>query len=167
MGYTTQLFIALVYKTGTKSMLRQSSSTLVKYVNYLIVISININENCRREKICQKEKQGEKRCRKFISQNSFTHLFNIQMTKFINTQPSIYGVIVYILLCHGSLNYCPVNIFDYWLALYHGLASRFAIKTTQALIDMCHNDARVRFVYNRRRCATKVKMSHASAIKLQ
>ena len=47
MGYTTQLFIALVYKTGTKLMLRQSSSTLVKYVNYLIVISININENCR------------------------------------------------------------------------------------------------------------------------
>ena len=67
------------------------------------------------------------------------------------TQPSIYGVIVYFLLCHGSLNYCPVNIFDYWLALYHGLASRFAVKTTQALIDMCHNDARVRFVYNRRR----------------
>ena len=60
MGYTTQLFIALIYKTGTKSMLRQSSSTQVKYVNYLIVISININENCRREKICQKEKQGEK-----------------------------------------------------------------------------------------------------------
>ena len=111
MGYTTQLFIALVYKTGTKSMLRQSSSTLVKYVNYLIVISININENCRREQICQKEKQGEKRCRKFISQNSFTHLFNIQMTKFI------YYPTVYIrsnclfLLCHGSLNYCPVNTF--------------------------------------------------------
>ena len=59
MGYTTQLFIALLYKTGTKSMLRQSSSTLVKYVNYLIVISININENCRREKTCQKEKQGK------------------------------------------------------------------------------------------------------------
>ena len=60
MGYTTQLFIALVYKTGTKLMLRQSSSTLVKYVKYLIVISINIDENCRREKICQKEKQEEK-----------------------------------------------------------------------------------------------------------
>ena len=89
MGYTTQLFIALVYKTGTKSMLRQSSSTLVKYVNYLIVISININENCRREKNCQKEKQGGKRCRKFISQNSFTHLFNIQMTKFIY-YPTVY-----------------------------------------------------------------------------
>ena len=32
MGYTTQLLIATVYKTGTKLMLRQSSSTLVKYV---------------------------------------------------------------------------------------------------------------------------------------
>ena len=29
MGYTTQLLIALVYKTDTKLMLRQSSSTLV------------------------------------------------------------------------------------------------------------------------------------------
>ena len=47
MGYTTQLHIALVYKTGTKLMRRQSSSTLVKYVNYLIVIPINIKENCR------------------------------------------------------------------------------------------------------------------------
>ena len=50
MGYKTQLLIALVYKTGTKLNLRQSSSTLVKYVNYLIVISININENCRRKR---------------------------------------------------------------------------------------------------------------------
>ena len=44
IGYTTQLPIALVYKTGTKLMLRQSSSTLVKYVKYLIVISINIKD---------------------------------------------------------------------------------------------------------------------------
>ena len=44
------------------------------------------------------------------------------------TQPSIYGVIVYFLLCHESLNYWPVNIFDYWLALYHGLVSHFAVK---------------------------------------
>ena len=29
------------------------------------------------------------------------------------TQASIYGVIVYFLLCHESLNSCPVNIFDY------------------------------------------------------
>ena len=36
MEYTTQLLIALVYKTGTKLMLRHSSTTLVKYVNYLI-----------------------------------------------------------------------------------------------------------------------------------
>ena len=44
MGMHTQLLIALEYKTGTKLMLRQSSSTLFKYVNYLIVMSINNNE---------------------------------------------------------------------------------------------------------------------------
>ena len=32
MGYITQLLIALVYKIGTKLILRQSSSTLVKYI---------------------------------------------------------------------------------------------------------------------------------------
>ena len=83
MGYTTQLFIALVYKTGTKLMLRQSSSTLVKYLNDLIVISINISENCRGKRKCVKKKNKGKRRGKLISQNSFTHLFNIQMTKFI------------------------------------------------------------------------------------
>ena len=61
IGYTTQLFIALVYKTGTKLMLRQSSSTLVKYVNYLIVISINISENCRsKRKFVKKKNKGKK-----------------------------------------------------------------------------------------------------------
>ena len=79
MGYTTQLFIALVYNTGTNLMLRQSSSTLVKYVNYLIVIFI-INENCRSKRKFVKRKNQEKRCDKLTSQNSFTHLFNIIMT---------------------------------------------------------------------------------------
>ena len=60
MGYTTQPLIALVYKTGTKLMLRQSSSTLVKYVNYLIVISININENCRSKRKFVKRKKQKK-----------------------------------------------------------------------------------------------------------
>ena len=60
MGYTTQLLIALVYKTGTKLMLRQSSS-LVKFVNYLIVISININESCRsKRKFLKKKNKGKK-----------------------------------------------------------------------------------------------------------
>ena len=60
MGYTT-LLIALVYKTGAKLMLRQSSSALVTYVNYLIVISININENCRsKRKFVKKKKKGKK-----------------------------------------------------------------------------------------------------------
>ena len=61
MGYTTQLLIALVCKTGTKLMLRQSSSTLVKYVNYLIVISININENCRSKRKFVKRKTRKKK----------------------------------------------------------------------------------------------------------
>ena len=56
MGYATQLLIALLYLTGTKLMLRQSSSTLVIYVNYLIVISININENCQKKKKKKKKK---------------------------------------------------------------------------------------------------------------
>ena len=60
MGYTTLLLIALVYKTGTKLMLRQSS-TLVEYVNYLIVISINIIENCRSKRKFVKRKNQEKR----------------------------------------------------------------------------------------------------------
>ena len=76
MGYITGLLIALVYKTGTKLMLRQISSTLVKYVNHLIVISINFNENEVRENL-SKRKPREKRCGKLISQKSFTHLFNI------------------------------------------------------------------------------------------
>ena len=79
MGYTTQLLIALVYKTGTKLMLKQSSSALVKYVNYIIVIAININENCRSKRKFVRKKNNEKNRRgKLISQVSFTHLFNIQ-----------------------------------------------------------------------------------------
>ena len=35
-----------------------------------------------------------------------------------------------------------VNKFDYWLALYNGLVTRFPVKNTQALIDMRDNDAR-------------------------
>ena len=64
-------------------MLRQSSSALVIYVNYLIVISININENCRSKRKFVKKKNKGKMCGKLISQNSFTNLFNIQMTIFI------------------------------------------------------------------------------------
>ena len=33
------------------------------------------------------------------------------------------------------------NKFDYRLVLYHGLVTRFAVKNTQALIDMRDNDA--------------------------
>ena len=60
----------------------------------------------------------------------------------IITQPSIYKVIVYFLLCHESVNYWPVNKFDFWLALYHGLVTSFPVKNMQALIDMSDNDGR-------------------------
>ena len=64
-------------------MLRQSSSTLLIYVNYLIVISININENCRsKRKLVKKKTKGKKRG-KLITQNSFTHLFNIDNNDYI------------------------------------------------------------------------------------
>ena len=69
IGYTTQLLIALVYKIGTRLMLRQSSSTLVKYVNYLIGISININEKCR-----SKRKFVKKKTRKKGVVNSYMYL---------------------------------------------------------------------------------------------
>ena len=36
----------------------------------------------------------------------------------------------------------PVNKYDYRLALYHGLVSRFPVKNTQALIIMRDDDAR-------------------------
>ena len=36
----------------------------------------------------------------------------------------------------------PVNKFDYWLALYHGLVTRFPVKNTQAIIDMRDSAAR-------------------------
>ena len=60
----------------------------------------------------------------------------------IITQPSIYGVIVYFLLFHKSQNYSTVNKYDYRLALYMDLVSRFPVKNTQAPIIMRGDDAR-------------------------
>ena len=34
-----------------------------------------------------------------------------------------------------------VNKYDYRLALYHGLVTRFPVKNTEVLIDMCDSDA--------------------------
>ena len=51
----------------------------------------------------------------------------------------------------------PVNKFDYWLALYHGLVTRFPVKTHRRL-STCATTMRVRFVYSRRRYATLVKI---------
>ena len=60
MGYITQLLIALVYKIGTKLMVRQSYSTLIKYVDYLIVISIDIKEIVEVRENLSKRKTGKK-----------------------------------------------------------------------------------------------------------
>ena len=60
----------------------------------------------------------------------------------IINQPPIYGVIVYFLLCHESMNYCPGNSFGYRLGLYHGLVSLFAANNTKALIVLLDEDAR-------------------------
>ena len=90
MGIHTQLFIALECKTGTKLMLRQNSfkqsgKTVVKYVNYLIVISIISSLFMKiievRENLPKKKNKNKKQQRGILnSQNSFTHVFNIQMT---------------------------------------------------------------------------------------
>ena len=91
MGYKTQLIIALVYKTGTKLVLRQCSSTLAKYVNsmYLIAYPSILMKNVEVRENLSKRKTRKKRRGKLISQNSFTHLFNIQMTKFIYSRISM------------------------------------------------------------------------------
>ena len=83
-GIPTQLLVTQEYKTGTKLMLRQSPSTLVKYVNYLFVISANINENHRSKRTFAKKKKKKKNKQGglLISKISFIQLFNIQMTKF-------------------------------------------------------------------------------------
>ena len=52
----------------------------------------------------------------------------------------------------------PVNKYDYTMALYHGLVTRFPVKNTQAL-KTCATKMRSRFVYERR-YATMVKMRH-------
>ena len=75
------------------------------------------------------------------------------------TQPSKYGVIVYFLLCHESLNYCQCNSFDYWLELYHGLVSCFADKTRNRL-SACATTMQLQFAYVRRRFVAMAEMRH-------
>ena len=76
-----------------------------------------------------------------LQHRNYHSLTMVQMKYFI-TQPSIYGVIVYFLLdVMSHLTIPPVNKFDYRMALYHGLVTRFPVKNRQALIDMSDNDA--------------------------
>ena len=54
--------------------------------------------------------------------------------------------------------------FDYWLALYHGLVTRFSVKKNpHRRLSTCATTMRVRFVYERRRYATMVKIRHGLA----
>ena len=81
-GIHSQLLIAPEYKMVPKLILRQSSYTLVKYVNYLIVISININETYRSKiKFAKKKNKSWKQGGILIYSNSFTQLFNIHINK--------------------------------------------------------------------------------------
>ena len=60
-------------------------------------------------------------------------------------------------VCHWTIP--PVNKFDYWLALYHGLVTHFPVKTHRP-ISTCATMMRLRFVYERRRYTTMVKIRH-------
>ena len=73
---------------------------------------------------------------------SFTVPPRLGVIVLIITQPSINGVIFYFLLYHESLNYWPVDKFDYWPTLYHGLVYCFVIKNKRALISMHDKDER-------------------------
>ena len=68
------------------------------------------------------------------------NFYKILYIECIITQPLIYGLIVYFLLCHESVNYWPGNSFGYWLGLYHGLVSRFSANNRKALIDLHDED---------------------------
>ena len=50
-------------------------------------------------------------------------------------------ITVYYVMSHWTIP--PVNKFDYWLELHHGLVYRFPVKNTQALIYMLDDDARM------------------------
>ena len=56
----------------------------------------------------------------------------------------------------------PVNKFYYWLALYHGLVTPIPVKKHRRL-STCATIMRARFVYERRRYATMVKIRHGLA----
>ena len=78
------------------------------------------------------------------------------------TQPSIYGVTVYFCYVMSHWTIPPVNKYGYWLALYNGLVTWFPVKTHRCL-STCVTTMRVRFIYERRRYATMVKIRHGLA----
>ena len=92
----------------------------------------------------------------------YTFLMYLNMGQCIHVLAIIYRVIVYFFCYHESLNYSPGKSFWYWLALYHGLVSHFAVKETQAF-HRSTTTMRLRFVCDRRRYATMVEIRHSLA----
>ena len=61
----------------------------------------------------------------------------------------------------------PVNKYDSWLALYHGLFTRFPVKNTQALIDIRDNDARTVCLWKETLCSNDENKAWFGNFKIQ
>ena len=77
-------------------------------------------------------------------------------------QPSICIVIVFVLLCHKSMNYLLVKSFGYIQGLYHSLVFCFAAKSIKVLINMQEDSAHV-VRYTRRHYVKMTDMVHGLA----
>ena len=87
---------------------------------------------------------------------------NICRIRIIITQPSIYGVIVffYYVMSHWTIAQSIFLTIDWNYTMAWFPAS---LLKTHRRLSTCATTMHIRFVYERRRCATKVKMSHALA----
>ena len=61
----------------------------------------------------------------------------------------------------------PVNKFDYWLALYHGLVTGFPVKNIWALIDKRDDDARTVSLWKEMLCNNGENKAWFGNFKLQ
>ena len=59
------------------------------------------------------------------------------------------------------------NKYDYWLALYHGLVTRFPVKNRQALIDMRDNHAHTVHLWKETLCNNGENKAWFGNFKLQ
>ena len=97
-----------------------------------------------------KSKENKKKCK---------HVFlNTHSIYCFITQPSIYGVIVYFLLCQESLT---INLAIDWHYTMAWLPA--SLLKTHRRLSKCATTMRIQFVYERRRYATMVKIRHGLA----